>query len=302
MEILHALPEVPFSDSVVTIGTFDGVHLGHRKVLETLVAAAQKRGVPSVAITFTNHPKDVLRPERPLERLTTPEQKNSGFEAIGVDILIALTFTPELSKMSASEFLNEVKESLAFSHLVLGHDARFGRGREGDRAFVASKSEEMNYTFEYLDALRVHELVVSSTEIRLRIREGNLGQAMELLGRFYSLEGEVIHGDGRGKSVGYPTANIEIVGRCLPPYGVYAITSDFDGAHLHGIANLGISPTLKTHDQPLLEVHLFDFDGDLYGKRLQVELHRFIRPESKFSGVDELRDQIARDIEVVKGE
>ncbi len=299
VEVLHALPEIPFANAVLTIGTFDGVHLGHQQVLKKLIAASHARGMPSVAVSFVNHPKGLLRPDRAVESLGTHAQKIRWLGDLGLDVLVALTFTKELQHKSAELFLSELKEAFHFAHIVLGHDAQFGEGRRGNPEFVAAHAEEMEYTFEYLDAFKWHDLVVSSTEIRKAIRSGDLATAAELLGRPYSIAGEVVTGDGRGKEIGYPTANVDVIGRCLPPHGVYAVTATVDGATHGGIANLGRSPTLKQRDEPLLEVHLLDYSGSLYGKELEVEFHHFIRDEKQFADSSALKAQIAQDLKAL---
>jgi riboflavin kinase/FMN adenylyltransferase len=302
MELLFTFPKKPFVGSVLTIGTFDGVHLGHQQVLKKLVKASRERGLPSVAITFTNRPKDVLLPGEAPNRLTTIEEKARQLELLGIDLLVALTFTPELRDKSAESFLETLKQVFQFRHFVLGHDSRFGKGRRGDRDFVAQKMDAFQYTYECLDAFQIYGKTVSSTEIRRAIRAGNLSLAADLLGRSYSISGPVVHGDGKGRVLGFPTANIELQERCLPPFGVYAVLGRCEGKEYHGVANLGCSPTLKERGEPTLEAHLFDFDGSLYEKTLEIEFHRYLRKEKKFDSVKALQAQIELDSEQARSQ
>jgi riboflavin kinase/FMN adenylyltransferase len=297
MELLFAFPETSLKDSILTIGTFDGVHLGHQQVIQRLVAVARQKSVPSVAITFTNHPKDILRPEKALERLSTLDQKKRELELLGLDVLVALTFSPELREKSAEVFLHEVRDSFKFSHIVLGHDAQFGKERRGNPEFMAHHARANGYTYEYLETFKHNDHTVSSTLIRAAIREGNLDEASGLLGRRYSLSGEVIKGDGRGRQLGFPTANVEVLGKCIPPCGVYSVLVRCGKKEYNGLANLGHLPTVKRAGDITLEVHLFEFTGDLYGEELEVEFHHFLRQEREFGSLEDLKKQIFLDVE-----
>jgi riboflavin kinase/FMN adenylyltransferase len=295
MQVFRSLAEIPsgLGPAALTIGTFDGVHRGHQVVLNRLRAVADAEECPAAVITFTNHPRDVLRADRTVETLCDPAQKVRLLESHGVDILILLTFDEELSQHTADQFLHEVSTALPFSHLVLGHDSRFGKDRGGTPDRVSKLAGEMHFALEYLPALDVDEAPISSTRIRALIREGCLAEAADLLGHEYQLSGEVVRGQGDGKRLGFPTANVYPVHRCLPPFGVYVATAD----GRPGVANLGLAPTLQQLTVPRLEVHLFDTSEDLYGKRLDVTLHHFLRPEKTFTSEGELRAQIAVDVE-----
>ena len=302
MQILHALRSGALSTtpSALTIGTFDGVHLGHQMILRRLIHIAADNQLSSVVITFENHPREILNPTRRLETLTSTDQKIELLRQIGVDAVILLTFSPELRAVSAQDFLEAAQTTTPFSHMVLGYDSTFGKNREGNRETVPKLAKAKGFSVEYLDQCFINETAISSTMIRQLIRTGDLSHASQLLGRDYSLEGVVEKGAGKGALIGFPTANLSLPSRCLPPNGVYAISTFIDDRPYLGVANLGLAPTIQKRQHPILEVHLFDFNGSLYERKLEVALHEFIRPEKTFDSPKDLVAQIQQDIHRVK--
>jgi riboflavin kinase/FMN adenylyltransferase len=300
MQIIEQLElfSQPRQPLVLAIGNFDGFHRGHYAVLRHARLLAGQEG-QIVVITFRNHPSEVLRPAQPTRLLCTLPHKLRLIEQFGIDTLILLSFTRYLAQHSAASFIERVRQSIPFSHLVLGHDATLGRDRQGNRPLMQQLAEEWGFQVHYLDEYRFEGQPVSSTRIRALLQRGDLEQVEILLDRPYSIYAPVSQGQGQGKLLGYPTANLETTGLCLPPFGVYAVEVRKEQEIWTGIANLGVAPTLKTEGIPLLEVHLFAPEQNLYDDSLEVIFKRFIRPEQKFSNLDELRRQIALDIETI---
>jgi riboflavin kinase / FMN adenylyltransferase len=302
MKISHELTEDLFEERpvILTIGNFDGVHVGHQAVLARVKEIAQERNLRTVVITFSNHPSKVLRPEHPVPLLCTLEHKLQLIEKAGIDRLILLSFTKELSEQSPETFLNKIQKTIPFSTLVLGSDATIGKNREGDRSFVTELGDKLGFGVEYLEDFTIDGQRVSSSQIRSSIRHGNFFLAEKLFGRPFSIYGCIIKGKNLGASIGYPTANIDVKELCLPPFGVYAVDLYYQGNKLAGIANLGIAPTVRHENTPILEVHLFNQQAALYGAFVEVLFKHYIRPEKRFESVDQLKEQIARDIQKAK--
>lgn len=281
---------------IVTMGNFDGVHLGHQHVLQRVVALAKEQNRPSGAITFKNAPSEVLHPEKRIENLCNLKQKIEMIEQLGIDSLFLLEFTKEFSRQSPGEFLTK----LPISHLILGHDARFGKDREGDRDLVLKLSKELRFSVEYLPPLTLDGVIVSSSAIRHMIKEGRLSEAKNMLGRTYSIQSIVTKGTGTGKRIGFPTANIEVKNICLPPLGVWAVRVKMDAGCHWGVANLGFAPTVREDAAPILEVHLFDHETLLYDHEIEVFFEHYLRQEKRFESLEALKEQIAKDIEKAK--
>lgn len=286
--------------AVLTIGNFDGIHRGHQTVLKSTLSLIQPGG-KSVVITFSNHPSELLKPELPpILRLCTPDHKLKLMEEFGIHTLITIPFTRWLAQHSAAQFIEHVRQSIPFTHLVLGHDATLGRDRQGKPVVIKELGEEWGFEVHYQPEFRYEGHPISSTTIRNLLQEGNLEQVENLLGRPFSIYSTIIHGEERGKQLGFPTANIDVKGLCLPPYGVYAVEAEIDGIRHKGIANLGVAPTLNEAREPLLEVHLFDFNHDIYTLPIEVIFKSFIRPEKKFESSEQLAAQIKADTEIAK--
>lgn len=301
MPIIEKLEDFTHSRQplVLTIGNFDGMHRGHATVLKRAQALAGEEG-EVIVLTFRNHPSEVLRPEQQTKLLSTLPHKLRLLQQFGIDNILLLPFTRYLAQHSARSFVENLRQFIPFSHLVLGHDATLGRDRQGDRMIMQSLGMDWGFHVHYLEEYRYEGKPVSSTRIREMLQLGDLLQVEELLNRPYSIYGPVISGNGKGKELGYPTANIDVSGLCLPPFGVYAIEVLHDSKKIQGIANLGIAPTIREDGKPILEVHLFENNQEWSELCLEVIFKGFIRSEKKFHNVDELRDQIRQDIELVK--
>jgi len=302
MHVIHRIEDYKSEHrpTILTIGNFDGVHRGHLAVLQRAKSLV-KGNDQIVVITFSNHPAEVLRPDEPaVPRLCTSAHKNRLLEDFGVHTLISIPFTRWLAQHSAALFIENVRQAIPFSHLVLGHDATLGKDRLGKPSTMKNLGEQWGFEVHYLEEFRYEGHPISSTKIRNLLQQGNLEQVENLLGRPYSIYSSVIHGEGKGKHIGFPTANIDVTGLCLPPFGVYVVDIIKDGKLLKGIANLGVAPTVNEDRIPLLEVHIFDHDLNLYQEYIEVIFRGFVRPEQKFQNIDELRVQIEKDIQVAK--
>lgn len=285
--------------AVVALGNFDGVHLGHRVVLRRAVEEGEKRGMRTIAATFDPHPRAVLRPRSAAKLLTTVGMRRELLLAEGVDEVAVITFDTELSKKSPEEFVGEVLvERLGAGLVVVGENFRFGY-------MAAGNVEDLRRIMrsEGGDAIGVDVKTagggegISSTRIRKLLSDGKIEEASNLLGRSYSLRGEVVMGDGRGRTIGFPTANIEVDPSVLiPARGVYACSVLLGGDWLPACANIGVAPTFGERESRV-EAHILDFEGDIYGETIEVEFLRRIRGEKKFSGVEELVARISRDVE-----
>ncbi|MHB8068931.1 MAG: bifunctional riboflavin kinase/FAD synthetase [Desulfobaccales bacterium] len=299
MMVYHDLPpDTPsFSRTVVTIGNFDGVHLGHRAILARVIHRARELDAQAVAITFEPHPLKVLRPEMNLPLLTTPEQKISLLTAAGLDAVVVLPFTREFAALPAREFVQTYfLERLRVREVVVGHDYCFGRGREGNIDLLKEMGEKHGFTVQVVWAVEAANAVASSSLIRALLRLGKVEEAALLLGRPYGVEGRVVRGKGRGgKLLGVPTANIRSANELLPATGIYAVRVHRGAETLLGAANIGTCPTFENGEFSL-EVHLLDFSGDLYDADLGVEFVARLREERRFPSIEALAAQIHADI------
>lgn len=288
------------SDTVVAVGNFDGVHLGHRKVIDALLAQ-RTDSRPAVLVSFYPHPAVVLGKRKEQLLLTSLREKWALLSQKGLDYLYLVHFTPRFSQMRAADFVQDVLLSkLSASHLIFGPDTAFGYRREGDIEFLSQYCTERNVSFEVVSPHEVTSERVSSGKIRELLKTGDIRHANDLLGRAYGVSALVVAGDSRGQTLGFPTANLAPTLQMLPRHGVYAVHAEVEGAVFEGIANVGVRPTFGS-DFANIEVHLFsDQKLDLYGKRAHVTFLTFVREERKFDGVPQLKEQIARDIERVK--
>jgi riboflavin kinase/FMN adenylyltransferase len=294
----------PFPDdvrgAVVALGNFDGVHRGHRAVLARSGAVARAGRRPHGVVTFEPHPRSLFRPQDPPFRLTPLRVKAMELEALGVDLMVSLHFDADFAERSAENFVTEVlHHGLGVSHVVTGYDFVFGKGRAGDAALLQHLGGVLGFGVTIVPPVASDAgAVFSATRIRELLRAGKPKQAAALLGRPWEIDGRVEHGDARGRTIGFPTANLSLGDYLRPAAGVYAVRAGIDvagGSVWHdAVANLGTRPTIGGTDLRL-EVHLLDFSGDLYGRHLRVALIDWIRAERKFAGLDELKAQIARD-------
>lgn len=291
----------PFSRTVVTMGNFDGVHLGHRAILARVKARAKELGSQPVALTFEPHPVKVLRPHANLSLLTTPEQKFQLLAEAGMEAVVVLPFTRRFATISARDFVvSYLVERLKVREVVVGHDYSFGHNREGNIELLKDLGRSLGFTVQVVWAVEVAGAPVSSSLIRAMLKLGKVKEANRLLGRPYSVTGRVIPGKGRGgKLLGIPTANIQPENDLLPASGIYAVVVHRGNDILPGVANIGTCPTFDGQELSL-EVHIFDFSGDLYGERLDVKFMARLREERRFPSIEALAAQIRADIEAAR--
>jgi riboflavin kinase/FMN adenylyltransferase len=281
------------------IGNFDGVHLGHQAVIGLARTQAERTGVPLGVVTFEPHPREVFAPTAPPFRLMNAEAKAHRLEKLGVGILYELNFNKALSALSPGGFCRAViADGLGLTHVVVGEDFCFGKGRVGTAADLARFGEEMGFGVTVTPLLETGGIEVSSTRIRQALSDGRPQDAAAMLGHFHRIEGEVIRGDQRGRELGYPTANMSIAGLHPPKFGVYAVKVDIltgpRAGQYDGVASLGVRPMFG-ENLPNLETHVFDFKGDLYGAHLSIALVAYLRPEATFDSLDALIVQMDRD-------
>lgn len=288
--------------TVATIGNFDGVHRGQQAVISRVVARAREAGLVSLVVTFEPHPLAVLAPERAPLRLTTPEEKIRLLEGCGLDAAAVVHFTPELAATPARDFAESLLfERLDVRELYVGADFSFGRGREGDLDLLAELARGSGRLVTGIEPVEEEGEKVSSTRIREAIAAGEVATAARLLGRPYAVEGTVVHGDGRGRTLGWPTANLECASELLPGFGVYETRLAVEGGQLRpSITNVGLRPTVHDDTRPTVETHVLDFGGDLYGRLVEVFFLDRLRGERRFSSLAELGDQIGRDVAEVR--
>jgi riboflavin kinase/FMN adenylyltransferase len=287
-----------FRRAVITIGTFDGVHLGHRLIIGRMLERASEVGGETVIITFDPHPRSVLHPDaEPVRLLTSPAERTRQLEGLGIDHLVVIPFTKAFADMEAGDYISDFLVRLFHPDtIIIGYDHRFGRGRRGDYRMLEDHAPRYGYTVRELDAELLREAAVSSTRIRAALAAGDASLANELLGRPYSFSGTVVSGDRRGRTIGYPTANLSVddSGKLMPADGVYAVRAGIDGDSYLGMMNIGTRPTVDGA-RHATEVHLFDFDEDIYGRRMEVYVMARIRGERRFPGLEGLRQQLSED-------
>lgn len=285
----------PERETVITIGVFDGVHRGHSHLLQHLIAAAESRYQPTV-LTFGNHPATVLQPGRQVSLITTLARKEALIRAQGIDHVVSLDFTPELAQLSFREFVSLLTERLRMKGMVIGSDFALGRNREGTVERLAALGQEMGFFVEIVEPLLLDGLLVKSRVIRQKLTEGEVAVSGRLLGRSFSLAGDVVTGDRRGRTLGFPTANVNVSKTMAHPAdGIYATWALVDGARRPAATSIGVRPTFGLSER-LVEVYILDFDGDLYGRELEVEFVDKLRDQEAFSSLDALVEQINRDV------
>ena len=304
MQLIESLDKItPFDKAVITIGNFDGVHIGHQALFHTVIETADAIGGVSVAMTFEPHPIRVLQ-KKYFPLITLFEQKKELIEKSGIDTLICIPFNKEFAQITADQFVADLLvEKIGMRAIVVGNDYTFGRGRDGDLAFLKDRAETFNYDVMVTDWIQDNSQDpnrISSTRIRELVRTGKMKKARKMLGRWYQIRGKVTPGRNRGgKLLGFPTANINLQDELAPQNGVYAVWVEVDRERQMGVANIGFSPTFDDHVFTV-EVHLLDFEGDLYGKEIRVNFVKRIRGEIKFDSLEALSAKIGDDIEVGK--
>ncbi len=289
---------------VLTIGTFDGVHIGHQKIIKQLNEEANKIGGESVLFTFFPHPRMVLSPENHgLKLIQSQEEKLEKLEHIGLQNCIVYPFTEEFSQLTALEFVRDfLVKQLKVKKLVIGYDHQFGKNREGSISYLKTVSKEFNFDVIEIPAQEIDEVNVSSTKIRDAILKGEIELANEFLGAPFQLNGKVVEGKALGRTIGFPTANIEMNSdlKLIPAKGVYAIKVFVKGRWYVGMLNIGFRPTISEESNQTIEVHIFDFADNIYGENITVQFLSKWRDEMKFNGVEELKNQLKKDEEIIR--
>jgi len=300
MKIVRSAEELKPAPQPVclAIGFFDGVHLGHQQIIRQTVTDARQKGASSLVITFDQHPTRIIAPERTPALIQSLPQRLRSIEALGVNALWLIRFDHPFSQKTGEQFVREMAVSLgSIRSVCVGANFKFGYQRSGDVALLERMGSELGFKVHGLAAVSLDGQVISSTRIRQAIAAGDLDAASQMLGRAYSLAGEVIRGDQLGRQLGFPTANLQASGICLPTNGVYAADTEVDGRSYRAVVNIGLRPTLKQPEPQLrVEAFLMDFDGDLYGRELELIFLKKLRDETRFASLEELRRQIERDV------
>ncbi len=283
--------------TVLTIGTFDGVHVGHRKILQRVIRSAQELHLKSTVLTFFPHPRMVLQKDADIKLLNTIDEKSQILKQLGLDYLIIHPFTKDFSRLTATEFVRDnLVNTLKMKKIIIGYDHRFGRNRNANITDLRAFGSTFDFQVEEITAQEVDDVSVSSTKIRKALGEGAIETANKYLGYNYMLTGKVIKGKGLGKQLGFPTANIHIKEsyKLIPKNGVYVVKSKIGPSTVHGMMNIGFNPTVEGTEQSI-EVHFFDFDQDLYEEEIRVDIMHRLRDEVKFDSIDALKNQLLND-------
>ncbi len=298
LETVYSISDfTPTQETYVTIGTFDGVHIGHQKIIKNLVSQAKSNGKKSVLLTFFPHPRMVLQKEVSVKLINTINERKELLEKIGLDYLIIHPFSRAFSRLTALDFVRDILvNQLKTSKLIIGYDHHFGKNREGNIEQLSEFSQIYNFEIEEIPAQDIDSVAVSSTKIRNALKSGELKTANDYLGYEFTLKGEVVKGENIGTKIGFPTANIVIEEeyKLIPKSGVYIVKSLIEGIEYFGMMNIGNRPTLNGKDQTI-EIHFFDFQDDLYGKNINVQLIYFLREEQKFNSIQDLTTQLKLD-------
>jgi len=297
MKIFHGTENANIQrPTALTLGVFDGLHLGHQKIMQTVVERAKAVGAQATAITFDPHPRAVLHPASAPPLLQTLDQRLANFEVLGMEQAIVIPFDKEFASNPAEIFLRDiVHDRLQAKEVYLGKGFAFGKGRGGNIDLLRKVSADLGFVADEVPEVVLRGQRISSSKIRHLLSEGRVNLARRMLGRPYGIEGVIVRGDRRGHTIGFPTANLRPHNRVIPKFGVYATATLVDGAWRRSITNVGVRPTFGQDLEPSIESYIFDFDGDLYGDVLRVRFLHRIRDERKFNGIDELKGQIARD-------
>jgi riboflavin kinase/FMN adenylyltransferase len=285
------------SDSIVTIGTFDGVHLGHKKIIESLIHKAQINNLKSVVLTFFPHPRMVLQKDADIKLINTLDEKSRILEQLGLDYLIIEKFTEQFSRITAVEFVRDILvNKLNAKQVIIGYNHRFGRNRAANINDLNEFGETFGFKVHQISAQDIDEVAISSTKIRLALNEGNIEKANAYLGYKFMLTGVVTKGKGLGRTINFPTANLHIeeTYKLIPKGGVYTISCNREGKVLYGMMNIGTNPTVDGTEQSI-EINFFDFDEDIYGEKIQVDMLIRLRDERKFESIEVLKQQLLKD-------
>ena len=298
MLIFRGLHSSDSKTVALTIGNFDGVHLGHQALLKELRAAAQERGLQTAVVIFEPHPREFFTPLHAPVRLTSLREKLELFAGLGIDRVHVCRFNNDFAKLSAENFIHVLHDKLSARYMLIGDDFRFGSGRSGDFALMEKVGAQLGFSVASVKTVSQNGIRISSTAIRTALLAGHLYTAKQYLGRHYSISGRVVHGDGMGRKLGFPTANIQMKHNLPPLSGIFVVQAHAEEMGvLQGVSSLGIRPTLKHDAKPVLEVHLFEFAQQIYNKHLRVEFLHKLRDEEKYPDVETLTRHIAQDVE-----
>ena len=301
MLILRGLHSPDQQPVALTIGNFDGVHLGHQALLKQLGAVAQLRGLPTAVLVFEPHPREFFTPQQAPARLTSMREKLELLAALGVDRVHVCRFNNRFAQMSAAVFSHALHEKLAARFVLIGDDFRFGSGRSGDFALMEKIGAQHGFAVQAMHSELLDGIRISSTAVRAALADGDLRTAQRYLGRDYSISGRVEHGNGLGKQLGFPTANIQLQHNRPPLSGIFVVRVQGDDLPpMHGVASLGVRPTIRPIGKPVLEVHLFNFAHEIYNKHLRVDFLHKLRDEEKYPDLQSLTQQIALDVNNAK--
>lgn len=290
----------PLPHLVLTIGSFDGVHLGHQRIIERVVEEARGHGGTAALMTLRPHPRQYFSPTTAPNILTSDSQREELFAALGIDLLFVLPFSGDVAHMDREDFVRQVILKRCHARkIIVGHDFNFGRGAQGNYEYLRELAPALNYEVEQVPALILDGERVSSTLVRELVMQGSMERAERFLGRRFAIRGTVIQGRGMGVKLGYPTANIDPQNRAMPAHGVYAAQAVVDGATYTAAVNIGIAPTIR-HQNPMLEAYLLDFHENLVGKEIDVIFHKRLRPEKKFDSLEELIHAIGADVAEIR--
>ncbi len=297
MKIFHGTDNAKISrPTVLTLGVFDGLHLGHQKIMQTVVEHTKAVNAVPTVITFDPHPRAVLYPENAPPLLQTLDQRLAALEFFGIEQTIVVRFTKDFAAQDAEKFLREiVHERMKAREVYLGKGFAFGKNRGGNIELLRTMSAELGFFADEVGEVCLHGKRISSSLVRQTLFDGKINLARRMLGRPYGVEGVIVRGDRRGHTIGFPTANLKPKNRVIPRFGVYATATLINDKWRQSITNIGVRPTFKRETEPSIETYVFDFDGDLYGDVLRVRFLHRIRDEKKFSGIDELKTQIEKD-------
>jgi len=301
MLILRGLYSPDSRPVALTIGNFDGVHLGHQALLNELGAAAKARGLQTAVVIFEPHPREFFTPQQAPARLTSLREKLEFFAALGIDRVHVCRFNQRFAQVSAANFINALHEKLSAKFVLIGDDFRFGSARGGDFALMEVIGAQLGFGVQSVHSVTHDGVRISSTAIRAALVAGQMRTAQRYLGRHYSISGRVVHGDGMGRKLGFPTANIQLKHNLPPLSGIFVVQAHAEGLGvLQGVSSLGVRPTLKQDAKQVLEVHLFEFAQQIYGKHLRVEFLQKLRDEEKYPDIETLQRHIALDVENAK--
>lgn len=301
MYTFRNIDEIKFDkNTVLTLGTFDGIHSGHQEIIKRVIDCSEKENLRNIVVTFHPHPRKVINPELNLKLLTTKDEQIKIFEQLGVKNLFIINFTKEFSQLSPDEFIkNFLVDKIGLKKIVIGYDHHFGKGRGGDVEFLISSGKKYQFEVIQIQPFLIDNEPVSSTKIRVAIENGDIIKANRMLGRAYSFSGLVTEGDKRGRELGYPTANIRLndEDKLLPQIGIYAVMVELNGKNYKALLSIGRRPTFYNDGTVIPEVYIYDFNDDIYGQEIKVNLIQKLRDEEKFNSAEELIKQMNLDKE-----